>query len=652
MSPFATGSRVEERSERADVTSRSIRLAAMCGLVALWSSACTSGGATEDPSRTDRAAYGGTLRLAIVYPDHLTDPASLDPARPYDPANQIDPELMRCCLVRTLLSYRGAPTDEGGTELHPDLATEMPDVSEDGLTWTFHLKDGIRYAPPLQDVEIKAADIARGIRRTAVAAVWGGSYSAYLSVIQGYDAFAAGRTDTIPGLEIVDAHTLRIHLTEVTNDFGYRMALPGSGPIPPSLWDPTAQLGVAQGHDDGYGPYLVASGPYMVQGAEQLDPSQPPAEQRPVSGLTQRSLTLVRNPSWEPRTDDLRPAYVDRIEFRVMTLREAERGIEAGTVDGTFDSASTSRVVRRFAADPHLASQVDFGLADLAVGYTAMNLAVPPFDDIHVRRAVNLAYDAERWTRVFNRHNGELSIRLGIVGHLAPDAIEVGLLRDFRPYTYDLAAARREMARSRYDRNGDGICDDPVCRNVRTLETDFGPERFADRVWAEDLGRIGISLNIRRIPDIYRYNAVSLDPTRHIALNLGGEWQADYPNASSFFRTQFTSVGIRQGIHGHTSGNESLVGASPGQLRRWGYDVTRVPNIDPDVRECLASVGFTQTRCWAQLDERLITDVVPWVPQNTFQFGSVISARIVSGPFDEAGGDLALDRVVLAPGSS
>ena len=53
----------------------------------------------------------------------------------------------------------------------------------------------------------------------------------------------------------------------------------------------------------------------MVQGAEQLDPSTPPTEQPQAPGLTRQSLTLVRNPSWEPSTDDLRAAYVDRIEL-------------------------------------------------------------------------------------------------------------------------------------------------------------------------------------------------------------------------------------------------------------------------------------------------------------------------------------------------
>ena len=50
----------------------------------------------------------------------------------------------------------------------------------------------------------------------------------------------------------------------------------------------------------------------------------------------------------------------------------------------------------------------------------------------------------------------------------------------YDPYPYDPSAASSEMAASRYDDDGDGICDAPVCRAVRTitLTTQF-PKRVA-----------------------------------------------------------------------------------------------------------------------------------------------------------------------------
>ena len=487
--------------------------------LAFAGTACSLGGAEKPAGPTRPTLARGTLRLALIVPTSLDDPAILDPARPYDPFLRIDPEILRCCLLRTLLSYNGHPTEEGGTELHPDLAAAMPQVSRDQLTWTFRLKRGIHYAPPLEQVEITALDVARAIRRTALATVAtpaeevpGGRYSTYYSVIQGYDAFARGQTDTISGLEIVDDHTLAVHLTEVTNDFGYRVALPGSAPIPAIPGDATAPLGVADGHDEGYGPYLVASGPYMVQGAERLDPAEPAAAQPRAPGLSLGSLTLVRNPSWTRSSDDLRRAYVDRIEFLSMKRPEAERGIDEGTVDGIFDAPNSREQVERYLADPELASRVDSVPFDFWVGYTAMNLAVPPFDDVHVRRAVNLAYDAERLARIGSRHLGG-DFGFGTFGHLAPDGIEADLLRGERLYPFDVAAAHAEMARSGYDANGDGVCDDPACGHIFALETDNGFEKFTDRVWVEGLKQIGITLDIRRVGD-RAYMRMSLDPSQ------------------------------------------------------------------------------------------------------------------------------------------
>ena len=48
-------------------------------------------------------------------------------------------------LLRTLLSYTGRTTAEGGAELQPDIASALPEISSDGLTYTFTLKSGINY---------------------------------------------------------------------------------------------------------------------------------------------------------------------------------------------------------------------------------------------------------------------------------------------------------------------------------------------------------------------------------------------------------------------------------------------------------------------------------------------------------------------------
>jgi peptide/nickel transport system substrate-binding protein len=170
---------------------------------------------------------------------------ALDPQFEYVPTYW---ELYRCCLLRTLFSYSGRATGQGGATLRPDLAAAQPRVSRDGLTWAFQLKHGLHYAPPFQAREIVAGDIVRALEREFRLGA-DASYSFYYTVIEGTDAFAAHKADSISGLEVPDPYTLVVHLTQPTGDLGYRFSLAATAPIP---------AGADRGHDRDYGRYLVS----------------------------------------------------------------------------------------------------------------------------------------------------------------------------------------------------------------------------------------------------------------------------------------------------------------------------------------------------------------------------------------------------------
>src|SRR5438094_9256614 len=108
------------------------------------------------------------------------------------------------------MSYDGTG-GPSGTEPKPDLAARPPDVSTDGLTWTFHLRPDLHYGPPMQNVPITSADIVRAILRAGDATTSNADLAGlYLSDIQGYAAYAAGRSESISGLGARDALTPRI----------------------------------------------------------------------------------------------------------------------------------------------------------------------------------------------------------------------------------------------------------------------------------------------------------------------------------------------------------------------------------------------------------------------------------------------------------
>src|SRR5207247_9833177 len=99
---------------------------------------------------------------------------------------------------------------------------------------------------------------------------------------------------------------------------------------------------------------------------------------------------------------------------------------------------------------------------------------------------------------------------------------------------------------------------------------------------------------------------------------------------------------------------ESLLGASPSALHRWGYKVAVVPNVDGRIQACLPLTFGAQLRCWADLDQYLMTEVVPWIPLVGLISGRVVSDRLARFSFDQAWGFPlpALDQIALRSGST
>jgi peptide/nickel transport system substrate-binding protein len=601
---------------------------------------CTGGDGNfindRSPS-SDAIPDGGTLR--VVIPRSLASPLSVGTA--LDP--QVDYwfdsfELFRCCLLRTLLAHPGLSTEEGGTALRPDLAAAMPEVSGDGLTWTFRLKEGIAYGPPLEDTQIVAGDIIRALEREAAMAS-GDTYAFYYSVIEGFDAVVRGEADSVSGVEAPDDSTLILHLTHPAGDLADLFAMAATAPIPPVS---STRLGVAEGVD-GYGRFLVASGPYMIEGSEDLDLSVPTGDRAPISGYVPGgSLTLVRNPSWERETDALRPAYVDRIEVTMGgNIGEAVRLVQTGEADLYVYDAPAPQVpidvVQRFQDHPELGVVVHVEPRDF-VRYITVNLAVPPLDDLHVRRAISYAIDKQA---LLDLRGGPIAG--DIAGHVVLDSLENGYLAGYDPYPTSLVAAREEMAQSAYDDDADGRCDHQVCKGLLMLSSKgIFPEM--DEMAAsvrQDLKGIGIELRVETIKHWQRSYDRLVDPSAKVPLAIFPAWGKDFLNASTFVVPLFSSQQIG-------TNNLSLVGASSARLRKWGYGVTSVPSIDDTIDRCLALVGDLQVRCWAEADQLLMTDVIPWVPYIFESKVQLVSDRVVAYSFDQFAISPALDRIAVS----
>lgn len=617
---------------------------------------CTVDDGTPVRSRPPR---GGTLKVfdpgaMYVYPYGRLGLDPQDVATHYD-------ELLRCCLLRTLMSYSGNPYEQGGSEARPDLAENVPVVSDDGLTWTFTIRSGIAYAPPMQDVEVTSRDFVRALER--LARLHEAYVTPYFNVIDGFQAMADGEVNAISGLATPDTHTLVIRLTEPAGDLPYRLTFPAAAPIPPDA--PAERLGTAQGHDGNYGRFLVASGPYMIEGSEDLDFALPPAQQNPVAGfvpargtdleslVTARpgSLTLVRNPSWQASTDPLRPAYVDRIEIVLGTEKKDSAWTYRGLVEsGQFDvvlGQAPAQMVSRYLDHDGLRRLVH-SIEGEAVWRVDFNLAVPPFDDVHVRKAVNLALNKARIAELSFGPSADVAT------HLMPDALQEGLLADYDPYATpgsagNLRLGRSEMARSRYDSDGDGMCDVTACRRIPAVGvSDPNVEGVPGQI-REDLLPLGLNLNIRVYPWDPMF-ARCLSPKRQTAVCLTLGWGSDYPDGGTFGAPLFSSRSIP--IGSHVGWNSNLLGASDRRLKALGYSATDIPNVDERIEACDGMIGSSRSACWAGFDQYLMEEVVPWAPYEVSVRSVITSSRVVAFSFDQAfSGGIpipSLDRVALA----
>lgn len=156
-----------------------------------------------------------------------------------------------------------------------------------------------------------------------------------------------------------------VTLKKPFGDLGYALALPAAAPIPADPADQGAKFGVATGHDTGYGAFLVASGPYMFEGSQTLDPSAPPSMQQPVSGYVPgQSMVLVRNPSWHRSADPLRAAYPDEIDITIGgSLTDAWNAVRAGSLDLVFDHSPTPQQLQSFETDPGFRRRTSGNLA-------------------------------------------------------------------------------------------------------------------------------------------------------------------------------------------------------------------------------------------------------------------------------------------------
>jgi peptide/nickel transport system substrate-binding protein len=504
-------------------------------------------------------------------------------------------------MLRALVGYTHQP-GAAGNETVGDLATEAPKPTDNGLTYTYKLRSGVKFGPPVNRA-ITSKDVAYAMNRLA-SPKDGGEYSFYYTVIKGWDAVANGKAKTVSGISTPDDSTIVFHLTKAAGDFNLRMSMPATAPIPEEV------AKCFEGKPGDYGRDVVSSGPYMLQGADKVSDASCSAL-KPMSGYDGANgnhIILVRNPSYDQSSDPNRKNYIDTFKFVVNSNAD---DIFAKVQSGAYQdevSSPAPKTIRAYATNSSLKPRMIPNVGD-RTNYLSMNLTQPPFDDVHVRKAMNWIVDKAELQKAWGG-----PIPGAIATHIVPPVLFNNGLAEYDPYSTpnesgDLAKAQAEMKQSKYDPGKTGKCTASACKGVLTIADTRSVDTRMVPVLEADAAKIGITLKVRAINGAY---PTIQTPSKNVPLAERPSWGKDYADPYTFFAELFDSSTIIKS--GNT--NYALVGVTPAIAKTVGAtgDLANVPSVDSDIAACSAKLAQDRTTCWENLDKKLMETVVPWVP--------------------------------------
>ncbi|MDX6474785.1 MAG: peptide/nickel transport system substrate-binding protein, partial [Gaiellaceae bacterium] len=364
-----------------------------------------------------------------------------------------------------------------------------------------------------------------------------------------------------------------------------------------------------EGKPGDYGRDVVSSGPYMLQGANKVTASC--ATLKPMSGYDGANgnhIILVRNPAYAQSTDNYRKNYPDTFKFVVNSnADDIFAKVQAGQYDDEVSSPAP-KTIRAYATDSTLKPRMIPNVGD-RTNYFTMNLTQAPFDDVHVRKAMNWIVDKAALQKAWGG-----PIPGAIATHIVPPVLYNNGLAEYDPYSTpnnagDQAKAAAEMKLSKYDPGKTGKCTASACKGVLVIADTRGVDTRMIPILQEDATKIGLTLKVRSINGAY---TTIQTPAKNIPFSERPSWGKDYADPYTFFAELFDSGAIIKS--GNT--NYSLVGITPAIAKTVGAtgNLANVPTIDPDINACSAKLAQDRTACWENVDKKLMTQVVPWVP--------------------------------------
>ncbi|WP_433021545.1 ABC transporter substrate-binding protein [Kribbella sp. CA-294648] len=492
------------------------------------------------------AKKGGTITiLSDVTPDTF-DPTNIY----YTDGNQIAKLYMRA-----LTQYKLDPKTQKPT-LVPDLAEDLGTKSADGLSWTFKLKQGIKYD---DGTPVKAADYAYAIKRSFAHDLYDQGPAYQLQFFKDGDKYkgpyGANGAD-YAGVETPDEKTLIIHLRKKFDDLPFYAAFPLFTPIPQAA-DTKKEYELKP---KSTGPYKLAS---LTPGSE---------------------LKLVKNEHWDPNTDPVRYQYVDGFNFKfaqdtIKVQRQvlASSGVDANALNYSNLDASLLNEVKD-------QSQIIKGDSPCVITFSMDTRKIP----LDVRKLIAKAYPMDDWRKVAGLTPDTAVPASTYLPPAVPgyEKYELPGLTGKGKGAQDPAIAEevknklKELGKSNFELSWYYSNDDPITTQVNQLRT-------------QTFEKAGFKVKAIGVP---KAKIRTLIGNQNGPVNIGkapGSWCSDWPSGTSWFPVLYKSDAIE-------------LGNSQGQLQD--------PKLDAEIDRVAALSPDEQLKEWPKIDKMIMQDYLPSVP--------------------------------------
>jgi YVTN family beta-propeller protein len=542
--------------------------------------AVASGGVWTSVLASPDSHRGGRISVAMPFAYlycECIDPASYD----------LGMITMASLAYDGLTAYRRVGGAAGST-LVGNLATEVPEPEDEGLTYVFELRPDLRFS---DGSEVDPGDFRSSIERMLRINARQELSAGYLyeGIVGAHRcADPSQPCDLSDGIEIdPDERTITIHLTEPDADFPARLTLPLASVVPSG----TPARFVRETPIPGTGPYRIAS----------FDRD---------TGRVQ----LVRNDEFRVWSQDARPdGFADAINFEFAKQgSDPEAQLEA-VLDGEGDvmtawglfggPLSPERIARLSVSHADLLHSASLPQAE----WMFLNVRRPPFDEVRVRRALNYAIDRRHIVEIA----GGPELAQPKCQILAP-----GLpgYKPYCPYTLDPSAA--------------GTWTAPDVVKAQQLVEESGTNGTKVTVWTATEGErapiaryfvsvlqeLGYRSSLRQLPGAFedRYFPTVADPRTGAQIGQLG-WGLDYLSPANFIEPTLSC--------------EAFVPADPANANLGQFCD---PQLDAEVDAALAQTDAdpaSVNAAWAAIDRQLV-DAAPVVPLFDRRSVTVVSERV------------------------